>query len=131
MLLFASIQLWVRSQLWLAEVLLVVNFFNLSFAYFRHSNTPLAIHIGTVAGPLAWNFAALYWLGAVAFRSTHLAGEVVAHLSIWGWLGYGIFYLVAYKDYAIGFALSILSICKCPMSAGRVMEMQSNTILMP
>lgn len=112
LLLFGFIHLWVRSHFWLAELLLVINFFNLSFAYFRHSTTPRAIHIGTIAGPLAWNFVALYWVGAVAFHSTHLVGRIVANVFIWGWLGYGVFFLAAYKDYTIGIALSVLSFCK-------------------
>ena len=111
LLLFGFIHLWVRSHLWLAELLLVINFLNLSFAYFRHPNTPLAIHLGALAGPLAWNFAALYWVGAVAVRATNLAARITAHLSIWGWLTYGLFYLVAYKDFAIGLALSALAAC--------------------
>jgi hypothetical protein len=106
----------VRSHFWLAELLLVINFFNLSFAYFRHSTTPRAIHIGTVAGPLAWNFVALYWVGAVAFNSTHIVGRIVANVFIWGWLGYGVFFLAAYKDYTIGFALSVLAFCKFPFA---------------
>lgn len=105
-----------RSHFWLAELLLVINFFNLSFAYFRHSTTPRAIHIGTVAGPLAWNFVALYWVGAVAFNSTHIAGRIVANVFIWGWLGYGVFFLAAYKDYTMGFALSVLAFCKCTIA---------------
>ncbi|KAF1843231.1 DUF1774-domain-containing protein [Cucurbitaria berberidis CBS 394.84] len=109
LLLFGFIHLWVRSHFWLALLLIVVNFFNLSAAYFRHSTTPRLIHIATVSGPLAWNFAALYWVGAVAVHSNHLAARIVANVFIWGWLGYGTFFLAAYKDYTIGFALSVLS----------------------
>ncbi|KAH7071034.1 hypothetical protein FB567DRAFT_539147 [Paraphoma chrysanthemicola] len=109
LLLFGFIHLWVRAHYWIALVLLVINFGNLSLAYFRHSTTPRAIHIGTVSGPLAWNFAALYWAGAVAVHSNHLAARIVANVFIWGWLGYGVFFLAAYKDYTIGFALSVLA----------------------
>ncbi|KAH8706111.1 hypothetical protein GQ44DRAFT_743496 [Phaeosphaeriaceae sp. PMI808] len=109
LLLFGFIHLWVRSHFRVAELLIIINFLNLSFAYFRHSTTPRAIHIGTVSGPLAWNFAALYWVGAVAFYSNHLAARIVANVFIWGWLGYGVFFLAAYKDYTMGFALSVLS----------------------
>lgn len=111
LLLLSFVHLWVRSHLRLAELLLVANFFNLSFAYFRHPNAPLAIHFGALAGPLAWNFAALYWVGAVALRATSLVATVTAHLSIWGWLAYGLFYLVAYKDFAIGLAVAALAAC--------------------
>lgn len=111
LLLFGFIHLWVRAHFWLAELLLVVNFFNLSLAYFRHSTTPRLIHIGTVSGPLAWNFVALYWVGAVAIAKNpnNLVARVVANVFIWGILGYGIFFLAAFKDYTIGFALSTLS----------------------
>jgi hypothetical protein len=116
LLLFGFVNLWVRSHFWLSELLLVINFFNLSFAYFRHSTTPRAIHIGTVAGPLAWNFVALYWAGAVAFHSTNLVGRIVANVFIWGILVYGMFFLAAYKDYTMGFALSVLAFCKSHFS---------------
>lgn len=109
LLLFGFIHLWVRSHFWLALLLLVINFFNLSFAYFRHSTTPRAIHIGTVSGPLAWNFVALYWAGAEAVGSNALPARIVANIFIWGYLAYGLFFLAAYKDYTMGFALSILS----------------------
>lgn len=109
LLLFGFIHLWVRSHFWLAELLIVVNFFNLSFAYFRHSTAPRLIHIATVSGPLAWNFVALYWVGAVAVHTNRLPARIVANIFIWGILAYGTFFLAAFKDYTIGFALSILS----------------------
>ncbi|KAF1960724.1 DUF1774-domain-containing protein [Byssothecium circinans] len=109
LLLFGFVHLWVRSHFWIAEVLIVINFFNLSAAYFRHSKTPRLIHIGTVAGPLAWNFVALYWVGARAVGSDRLAARIVANIFIWGILAYGSFFLVAFKDFYIGFALSVLA----------------------
>lgn len=112
LLLFGFVNLFVRSHFWLAEFLLVLNFFNLSFAYFRHSTSPRAIHVGTVSGPLAWNFVALYWVGAVAVHTNHEAARIVANVFIWGWVGYGVFFLAAYKDYTMGFALSLLAFCK-------------------
>lgn len=112
LLLFGFIHLWVRSHFWLAELLIVINFFNLSFAYFRHSTTPRLIHIGTVAGPLAWNFVALYWVGARAVHSDALPARIVGNVFIWGILTYGAFFLVAFKDYTMGFALSWLAFCE-------------------
>jgi hypothetical protein len=112
LLLFGFIHLWVRSHFWLAELLIVINFFNLSAAYFRHSTTPRLIHIGTVSGPLAWNFTALYWVGAVAVGAHHLAARIVANIFIWAYLAYGAFFLAAFKDYTMGFELSILSFCE-------------------
>jgi hypothetical protein len=112
LLIFGFVNLFVRSHYILALVLLLINFFNLSFAYFRHSTTPRAIHIGVVSGPLAWNFVALYWVGALVVHTNHLAARIVANVFIWGWAGYGVFFLAAYKDYTMGYALSILSFCK-------------------
>jgi hypothetical protein len=112
LLLFGFVNLYVRSHYVLALVLLVINFFNLSFAYFRHSTTPRAIHIGVVSGPLAWNFVALYWVGALVVHTNHFAARIVANVFIWGWAGYGLFFLAAYKDYTMGYALSVLSFCK-------------------
>ncbi|ORY01743.1 ATP synthase F0 [Clohesyomyces aquaticus] len=109
LLLFGFIHLWVRSYFWLAELLLIINFFNLSFAYFRHSTTPRIIHIGVVSGPLAWNFVALYWCGAVMVHAHNLPARIVANIFIWAILAYGMFFLVAYKDYTMGFNLSILA----------------------
>jgi hypothetical protein len=112
LLLFGFVHLFTRSHFWLALFLLVLNFANLSMAYFRHSTAPRMIHVGTVSGPLAWNFVALYWVGAIAVHSNHFIARIVANVFIWGWLGYGLFFLVAYKDYTMGFALSVLCFCK-------------------
>lgn len=112
LLLFGFIHLWVRSYFVLAELLIIINFFNLSFMYFRHSTTPRLIHIGTVSGPLAWNFVALYWVGARAVNAHNLPARIVGNVFIWGFLTYGVFFLVAFKDYTMGFAMSILSFCK-------------------
>jgi len=109
LLLFGFIHLWTRSHFVLAEFLIIINFFNLSFAYFRHSTTPRLIHIATVSGPLAWNFLALYWVGAVMVHAHGLVARIVANVFIWGILAYGTFFLAAFKDYTMGFALSYLA----------------------
>lgn len=114
LLLFAFIHLWVRSYFWIAELILVLNFINLSAAYFNHSTTPRFIHIPVVSGPLAWNFVALYWVGAVMVHAHSLPARIVANIFIWSIAGYGGFFLAAYKDYTIGFELSILAACKLP-----------------
>jgi len=106
---FAFVVLFVRGHFIWAELILLVNFFNLAFLYFRHSTLPRLIHIPAVSGPLAWTFVALYWDGAIAVASDALAAEIVAYIAIWGFLVVGGFFLVAYKDYTIGFALSILT----------------------
>ncbi|TAQ91612.1 hypothetical protein B7494_g122 [Chlorociboria aeruginascens] len=106
---FAFVMLFVRSHFVWAEIILIVNFFNLSSLYFRHSTHPRFIHIPVVSGPLAWTFVALYWNGAIAVGAHNLAARIIANIAIWGILVYGGFFLVAYKDYTMGFALSILA----------------------
>lgn len=109
--LFGFVHLWVRSHFWLSLLLVVINFFNLSSLYFRHSTTPRFIHIAVVSGPLAWNFVSLFWVGAVAVHAHNLPARIVANIFIWSILGYGLFFLVAFKDYTMGFALSVLMAC--------------------
>lgn len=109
LLFFGFIMLFVRGHFWWSEVLLIVNFFNLSSLYFRHNTHPRFIHIPVVSGPLAWTFVALYWVGAIAVNATTLPARILANIAIWGILVYGLFFLVAYKDYTMGFALSILT----------------------
>jgi len=106
---FAFVMLFVRGHFWWAEVILVLNFWNLSALYFRHPVTPRFIHIPVVSGPLAWNFVALYWNGAIAVNSDALPARILANVAIWSILVYGLFFLVVYKDYTMGFALSVLT----------------------
>ena len=89
--------LFVRSYFVWAEIILIVNFFNLSSLYSRHNTNPRFIHIPATSGPLAWTFVALYWNGAIAARAEGLAARIVANIFIWGILAYGFFFLVAYK----------------------------------
>jgi len=106
---FAFVMLFVRSHFVWAEVILIVNFINLSSLYFRHATYPRFIHVPTVSGPLAWTFVAIYWNGAIMVNAHTLPARIVANIFIWGILAYGMFFLLAYKDYTMGFALSILS----------------------
>ncbi|KAF2424503.1 DUF1774-domain-containing protein [Tothia fuscella] len=103
------IHLWCRSYFWWAELLVIVNFFQLTFTYFRYPSTTKITHAAALAGPLAFSFVALYWTGAAAVHSHHFAGRVAANVFIWTWAVYGGFYLFVFKDWTMGFALSILS----------------------
>lgn len=94
---FAFVMLFVRGHFIWAELILVVNFFNLSSLYFRHNAHPRFIHIPVVSGPLAWTFVALYWNGAIAVNSHHLAARILANVAIWGILVYGLFFLIIFK----------------------------------
>ncbi|KAI9765329.1 MAG: hypothetical protein M1835_007421, partial [Candelina submexicana] len=106
---FAFIMLWVRSHFWLAELMLLLNFFNLSSLYFRHLNYPRAIHVPVVSGPLAFTYVAILWCGAAMVNAHTLAARILANIAIWGILVYGIFFLAAFKDYTMGFELSVLT----------------------
>ncbi|KAG9228098.1 hypothetical protein BJ875DRAFT_266380 [Amylocarpus encephaloides] len=106
---FAFVMLFVRGHFIWAEVLLVINFFNLSSLYFRHNTSSKYIHIPVTSGPLAWTFVALYWNGAIAVNSHHLAARILANVAIWSILVYGMFFIISYKDYTMGLALSILT----------------------
>jgi len=106
---FAFVMLFVRGHFLIAEIILIINFFNLSSLYFRHATHPRLIHIPAVSGPLAWTFYALYWNGAIVVNAHSLPARILANIAIWGILVYGWFFLVIYKDYTIGFELSILS----------------------
>lgn len=41
-----------------------------------------------------------------------LAARIVANVFVWSWLGFGLFYLIIFKDYTVGFEMAILSLCK-------------------
>lgn len=97
LLTFAFIMLFVRGHFIWAEVILVINFFNLSALYFRHNTYARAIHIPAVSGPLAWTFVALYWNGAIAVNAHSLPARILANVAVWGILVYGLFFLVIYK----------------------------------
>ncbi|KAI9865108.1 MAG: hypothetical protein M1813_002428 [Trichoglossum hirsutum] len=109
LLTFGHIMLWVRSHFWLAELLLVINFFNVTSLYFRHPKCHRAIHIPVVTAPLAWTFVALFWNGAVMVHAHDVPARILANIVIWGFLLFGGFFLIAYKDFYLGFELSYLT----------------------
>jgi len=109
LLTFGFIMLFVRSHFWWAELLLVINFFNLSSLYFRHATHPRFIHMPVVSGPLAWTFIAVYWNGAIMVNAHTLVARVLANIAVWSILVYGLFFLLTFKDYTMGFALSVLT----------------------
>jgi hypothetical protein len=102
--------LFVRSHFGWAEFILVVNFCNLTSLYFRHNTYPRLVHAPAVSGPLAWTFVAIFWNGAISVhRPDTLVARIFANIFVWGILGYGAFFIVAYKDYTMGFFLSVLA----------------------
>jgi len=107
---FGFILLWVRGLFWQGEILLVVNLFNLTLLYFRHPTTPRFDHIPIVSAPLAWTYVAILWDGAAAVNARTLPARIVANIFIWGILVLGAFFVLTFKDYTIGFELSILAL---------------------
>jgi len=105
---FAWIMLWTRSHLFLSEMMVVFNFFQLIALYFRHSTTPRIVHISTVAMPLVWTFYLIFWNGAVMVHCHSLACRILANIAIWSFMVFGGFFLLIFKDYYVGFATSFL-----------------------
>jgi hypothetical protein len=126
--------LFVHNHFILAEIVLVVNFFNLTSQYFRHNSYARYIHMPVVSAPLAWTFVAIYWNGAIMVHRPHnLVARIFGNVFVWAILVYGLFYIFAYKvsagcwgkvawhsrkasnmasssqDYTMGFSLSVLS----------------------
>lgn len=107
---FAFVMLFVYGHFVWTEVALIVNFANLTFLYFRHNTYPRFIHTPVVSGPLAWTFVAIYWNGAIMVHHPEaLVARIFANIFIWSIFVYGLFFLVMYKDYTMGFSLSVLA----------------------
>jgi len=107
---FGFVMLFVRSYFGWAELLVIINFFNLTSLYFRHPAYARFIHEAVVSGPLAWNFVAIYWNGAIMVPNPEtLVARIFGNIFIWSILAYGLFFIIAYKDYTMGFNLSVLS----------------------
>ena len=101
--------LWVRGRFWICELLLIINLFNLTSLYFRHSTYPRFIHIPIVSAPLAWTHVAILWDGAAMVNATSLPARILANLAIWGILFLGAFFLLTFKDYTMGLELAVLA----------------------
>jgi len=106
---FAFVMLFVRGRFILAEVILVLNFLNLTCLYYFHNTHPRFIHAPVVSWPLAWTFVALFWDGAIAAHAKGSAARILANVAIWAIFVYGMSFLTTYRDYTMGFALSVLS----------------------
>jgi len=95
---FAFVMLFVRSHFAWAEVILIINFINLSSLYFRHNSYVKGVHFGAVSGPLAWTFVAIYWNGAIMVPHPHtLVARIFGNVFIWSILVYGWFFIAVYK----------------------------------
>lgn len=95
---FAFVMLFVNSHFHIAELILVLNFFNLSSLYFRHNTTPRFIHAPVASLPLAWTFVAIYWNGAIMVPHPHsLVARIFGNIFIWSLLVYGLFFIVTFN----------------------------------
>lgn len=109
------ILLWVRSHFWGAEVFQMASLINQAMVYWKNPALPLSIHFPAVAGPYAWSITALFWNGAVAVGGYSLPKRIVANIFIWVMFFYGQLHIVGRSDQAIGYSLSLLSLCKQPI----------------
>lgn len=110
---FVWIMLWTSYHPILSEIVVIINFFNLTGAYFRHPSTaraPNFIHLAVSALPLTFEFFLLLWNGAVMVHCYHsLVCRVLANIAIWGIVGFAGFFLFAFNDFYVGFATSFLA----------------------
>lgn len=93
---FAFVILFVFSLFSAAEIVLVLNFANMSALYLRYHDYPLFIHCSLVSGPLAWTFFAMYWNGFLIPSESHTV-RFTGSIFIWWMLSYGFVFAYAYK----------------------------------
>jgi len=105
---FVWLMLWTRSYHVVAEIIQIINFLHMAVAYFRNPRTQRLIHLPVFAMPLTWTFFSLYWNGALAVHCHGLACRIAANVFIWSFLGFAGFYLLAFKDYYVGFSTAYL-----------------------
>ncbi|KAF8253244.1 DUF1774-domain-containing protein [Wilcoxina mikolae CBS 423.85] len=106
---FVWVMLWVRSHTIIAEFVVVVNFLQLTAVYFRYHTAPRLIHLAVSAMPLTWTFFLLLWNGAVMVHCHSLVCRVFANVAVWGLAAFAGFFLLAFKDYYVGFATAFLA----------------------
>ncbi|KAG2735414.1 hypothetical protein G9P44_001628 [Scheffersomyces stipitis] len=99
-----------------SEVVVLINFFNILVLYFNHrtySIKPLGnwllIHLPTSAFPFSWLFYAIFWNGAVLFKSTGLAARIIANVIVWDFLLVPGFLVLVFGDWGIGISSSIIT----------------------
>lgn len=51
----------------------------------------------------------------------HTPARILANVVIWAFMVYGFLFLAAFKDYTMGFALAILSLCTAVPNDGSIM----------
>lgn len=106
---FGFVMLFARSLFWPAELMMVLNFLQMSALYIRNPATPRSIHVPAVSMPLTWTFFGTLWFGAIAVNCTGLACRILANITVWSIFVYTGFFLLVFKDYTIGFSASFLA----------------------
>ncbi|CDR37610.1 CYFA0S01e13256g1_1 [Cyberlindnera fabianii] len=112
---FLWLLLFVSGHYILAELVIIVNLFNIVGLYTSHKTykdgsiaSNLLIHIPVAAFPFSWLMYALFWNGAVVFNSQSLVARIIANIFIWDFLFVPIFFLAIYRDWAFGFGSAVL-----------------------
>ncbi|KAI5777742.1 hypothetical protein EDC01DRAFT_697828 [Geopyxis carbonaria] len=106
---FAWVMLWVRSHTILSEIVLIINFFQLTAVYYRNPTAPRLIHVAVSAMPITFTWFMLLWNGAVMVHCHDLICRVLANVAIWGIAAFAGFFLLAFGDYYVGFSTAFLA----------------------
>ena len=61
---------------------------------------------------------AVFWCGAAMVGARGLAARIVANVFVWAILGFGLFFLGAFRDWCVGLELSVLSAGWSPFLSG-------------
>ncbi|UNI16712.1 hypothetical protein JDV02_003126 [Purpureocillium takamizusanense] len=105
----AFVLLFCHSFFYSAEVILILNFVNLSALYFRQGPHARSVQHLPSSGPLAWTFVSIYWNLAIALAHRGVETQIFGLIFIWSPLGYGLFAFIAYKDVTMIMCLGILA----------------------
>lgn len=105
--------LFARSHYILAELVIILNLFNLSVLFVLaqpYRLRPLAkflgVHGAVFSFPFAWSFYLLFWNGAVLFGARNIMPRLLANLLIWAFLFIPVGLVVLFGDYVTGFVFA-------------------------
>lgn len=112
---FAWTMLFAHGHYIWAELVVIVNFFNILALYntqktygIKNFANYFLIHMPVTALPFSWLLYVIFWNGAVVVGSNSLAARIVANVFIWDFLLVPGFNLVIYRDWAIGLSSAAL-----------------------
>jgi len=88
---------------------MIINFLQLVAVYFRNPTAPRLIHLPVAAMPLTFSFFMILWNGSVMVHCHGLVCRVLANVAVWGIAAFAGFFLLAFKDYYVGFATAFLA----------------------